>query len=182
MLSVSFFSHLLTFRSVSCRNLLHFPSHIDSSAIMWVYWIKNRYVWPIFMYPCGGSLKEVSAQPERLTKAFSNTDLVPEGASLMQAGSIPNWGSDPSAFHLCKAWPCLSPPSTQYGNQQHFSKISDALITQIPADEEPFCGGDAVHIVTIASILILILTVLVRLVLKSCYSCYSCCIGLLLLT
>ena len=48
--------------------------------------MKNRYVWPVFMHPCEGSLKEVSAQLERLAKAFSNIDLVPEGASLMQRG------------------------------------------------------------------------------------------------
>ena len=38
------------------------------------------------MHPYERSLEEVDAQLERLAKAFSNIDLVPEGAPLMQRG------------------------------------------------------------------------------------------------
>ena len=36
--------------------------------------------------------------------------------------------------------------------------ISDALITQIPADEEPLCGNAAVYAVIIIIIIIIIIT------------------------
>ena len=39
------------------------------------------------------------------------------------------------------------------------SPISDALITQIPADEEPLCGNAAVYAVIIIIIIIIIIKI-----------------------
>ena len=43
--------------------------------------------------------------------------------------------------------------------------ISDALITRIPADEEPLCGNAAVYAVVIIIIIIIIIIILLLLLL-----------------
>ena len=73
-------------------------------------------------------------------------------------GSIPGWGSDPSAVSekgpsspvwatlrpwvgTLSHWPSLQPLLTQYGESLRcWRPVSDALITWIPADEESLYG------------------------------------------